>query len=175
MKECPCDCRVRWLAVALVVGAAVAGTIGTINLRQPPTSEPPLFEHEHNVQFFWRYQNSEEADNVPVCFSCARPLTDAFADPVGFAANPAGYLGADPDKPIVETATVCPRFVTLCRHQSFGHTRPQLNAGRGGCGSRMWQTLPRPAPARNLYARMIEARSLCCGLPAARGPCYWGR
>lgn len=90
----------------LVVGAAAAGTVGTINLEQPPTSEPPLFEHDHNVQFFWRYQNSEEADNVPVCFQCARPLTDALADPVGFAANPAGYLGADPGKPIVETATV---------------------------------------------------------------------
>lgn len=137
VKECPCDCRVRWLAVALVVGAAVAGTIGTINLQQPPTSEPPLFEHEHNVQFFWRYQNSEEADNVPVCFSCARPLTDAFADPVGFAANPAGYLGADPDKPIVETATVCPsplhHSITPSRHQSPGCNRVQQGApGRKG-------------------------------------------
>lgn len=46
--------RFRWLTVLLVIGASVAGGIGAVNLTEPPTSEPPLFHEDHNVQFFWR-------------------------------------------------------------------------------------------------------------------------
>lgn len=47
-------CRFRWLAVLMVIGASVAGGIGAMKLTEPPTSEPPLFHVDHNVQFFWR-------------------------------------------------------------------------------------------------------------------------
>lgn len=43
----------------LVVGASVAGGIGATSLTEPPTSEPPLFHSDHNVQFFWRCASPE--------------------------------------------------------------------------------------------------------------------
>lgn len=44
-----------------------------------------------------RYQNSEQADNIPVCNACAQPLAESIADPVGLtkqlAKAPAGDDG----------------------------------------------------------------------------------
>lgn len=47
---CTCACRWRWIAISLCVVASLIGTAGTIALESPPTSEPPIFEREHNVQ-----------------------------------------------------------------------------------------------------------------------------
>jgi Sterol-sensing domain of SREBP cleavage-activation len=49
--------RIRWLAILICLGIAVAGAIGTAQLKQPPTSEPPLFQSDHNVQARHRVQH----------------------------------------------------------------------------------------------------------------------
>lgn len=42
--------RVRWLTIAACIIVTILGIIGTAKLESPPTSEPPLFESDHNVQ-----------------------------------------------------------------------------------------------------------------------------
>jgi Patched family len=42
--------RARWVALLLCLAVGIAGAIGTAKLTQPPTSEPPLFNRDHNVQ-----------------------------------------------------------------------------------------------------------------------------
>lgn len=47
--------RIRWLAIAGMFALAIAGAILTSQLKPPPTSEPPLFDRDNNVQVCcWR-------------------------------------------------------------------------------------------------------------------------
>lgn len=87
--------RVRWLAIAAVLAVSIGGLIGTLKLESPPTSEPPLFHKDHNVQFFWRYSNSDEANNQPSCPKCRHSLFDTFSDPVAVLKNPDKYFTKD--------------------------------------------------------------------------------
>lgn len=43
-------CRYRWFAIGVCLLATAVGTAGTIALEAPPTSEPPIFDSDHNVQ-----------------------------------------------------------------------------------------------------------------------------
>lgn len=42
-----------------------------------------------------RYQNSEQADNIPVCTQCAKPLAESLADPVGLTKTLVGAPTGD--------------------------------------------------------------------------------
>lgn len=43
-------CRYRWYAIALCLTFTALGAAGTYALEKPPTSEPPIFDSDHNVQ-----------------------------------------------------------------------------------------------------------------------------
>ena len=42
--------RFRWVTIAACLVVTLMGVVGTARLESPPTSEPPLFESDHNVQ-----------------------------------------------------------------------------------------------------------------------------
>jgi hypothetical protein len=42
--------RFRWITITFCLIITLLGCIGTARLESPPTSEPPLFEKDHNVQ-----------------------------------------------------------------------------------------------------------------------------
>ena len=108
--------RLRWLTIPLVIAVTIAGAIGTARLTPPPTSEPPLFQREHNVQFFWRYSNSDEANNRPTCPTCRNSFADTFRDPVDVINNPGKYFTDDGGGQLIGKAEV--RLPPVCAHPS---------------------------------------------------------
>jgi hypothetical protein len=98
--------KARVLTILLVVLISIAGAIGTAQLTSPQDSEPPLFEKDHNVQFFYRYQNSRDADNIPTCPSCKSGLLDTLSNPSDVLDNPDAFFSNG--SPLLGTATVRP-------------------------------------------------------------------
>jgi hypothetical protein len=89
--------RLRYPLIAAVIAISVAGCIGTFRLKPPSTSEPPIFQKDHNVQFFYRYLNSRQADNIPDCPTCKGGIANTFRNAADVTNNPQRYFsGAVP-------------------------------------------------------------------------------
>eukprot|EP00892_Ulva_mutabilis_P004434 jgi/Ulvmu1/2362/UM013_0210.1 len=93
--------RIRWLAIAACLVVTLMGVVGTVRLESPPTSEPPLFESDHNVQFFFKYSSSKEADNLPACMACVADEFDTFGRKDEVIENPEDFF--DPSQPLFST------------------------------------------------------------------------
>jgi hypothetical protein len=100
--------RLRWFTIALVVVLSIMGFVFALKLTPPPTSEPPLFHKDHNVQFFYRYLNSEEFNNQPTCSTCKQGAVETFSDKEDVLQNPEKYF-KDGNVPVIAQSQVpCP-------------------------------------------------------------------
>jgi hypothetical protein len=72
-----------------------------------------------------RYQNSEQADNIPVCNACSKSLAESLADPVGLTKELAGVDTGDDgylSTASVRSSTVVPRYSRLEFKSDFGYS-----------------------------------------------------
>jgi hypothetical protein len=66
-------------------------------------------EAEWNVQFFFKYLNSEEADNVPACLACTLGQLETWRRRDEVLDDPSAFLDISGGKPILGVQQVSHR------------------------------------------------------------------